>query len=158
MVELVLFPLQVFTAFLFVVMKALGSRRPVIDLSTLNLRVLKSPFKMERFLKSVFLLVWSGDWMASQDLKDVYLHILIHPYSHKFRRYLVFNWVYQFKALCFGLSTAPQVFARITALVSPFLYRVGIRIRRYLDDWLSQAPSRALVIQVWTRLFSCVRT
>ena len=33
------------------------------------------------------------------------------------------------------------------ALVSTFLHHLGIRIRRYLDDWLIQAPSRLLVLQ-----------
>ena len=41
---------------LFVVMKASGSWRPVIDLSLLNLRVLKTSFKMET-LQSVLLSV-----------------------------------------------------------------------------------------------------
>ena len=50
--------------------------------------------------------------------------------------------VYQFKALCFGLSTAPQVFTRVMAPVSAILHSMGIRMRRYLDDWLVQSPSR----------------
>ena len=60
---------------IFVVMKALGSWRPVIDLSTLNLRVRKTPFKMDT-LQSVLLSVRSGDWMVSIDLKDAYLQVL----------------------------------------------------------------------------------
>ena len=48
---------------LFVVMKASGSWRPVIDLSVLNLKVLKTSFKMET-LQSVLLLVQRGDWMC----------------------------------------------------------------------------------------------
>ena len=50
--------------------------------------------------------------------------------------------VYQFKVLCFGLSTAPQVFTRVMAPVSAILHRMGVRLRRYLDDWLLQASSR----------------
>ena len=46
------------------------------------------------------------------------------------------------QVLCFGLSTAPQVFTRVMAPVSAFLHRTGIRLRRYLDDWLIQASSR----------------
>ena len=53
---------------------------------------------------------------------------------------------YQFKVLCFGLSTAPQVFTRVMAPVSAFLHRTGIRLRRYLDDWLIQASSREQVL------------
>ena len=50
--------------------------------------------------------------------------------------------MYQITALCFGLSTAPQVFSRVMAPVSAILHYWGIRMRRYLDDWLVQSSSR----------------
>ena len=50
--------------------------------------------------------------------------------------------VYRFKALCFGLSTAPQVFTWVMAPVSAILHSLGIRMRRYLDDWLVQSSSQ----------------
>ena len=50
--------------------------------------------------------------------------------------------IYQFTALCLGLSTAPQVFTRVMAPVSAILHSLGIRMCRYLDDWLVQASSR----------------
>ena len=50
-----------------------------------------------------------GDWMVSIDLKkDTCLQVPIHPDSHKFLRFLVDGMVYQFRALCFDISTAPQ--------------------------------------------------
>ena len=54
--------------------------------------------------------------------------------------------MYHSKVLCFGLSTAPQVFTRVMALVSAILHRMGVRLRRYLDDWLLQASSREQVL------------
>ena len=129
----------------FVVMKASGSWRPVIDLSLLNLKVLKTPFKMET-LQSVLLSVRRGDWMVSIDLKDTYLQVPMHPESRKDLRFMAFGKVYQFKVLCFGLSTAPQVFTRVMAPVSAILYSLGIRLKRYLDDWLIQASSREQVL------------
>ena len=80
--------------------------RPVIDLSLLNLKVLKTPFKMET-LQSVLLSVQRGDWMVCLDLKDAYLQVPIHPDSRKYLRFIAFGQVYQFKVLCFGLSMAP---------------------------------------------------
>ena len=50
--------------------------------------------------------------------------------------------MYQFSAFCFGLSTALQVFSRVMAPVSAILHSWGIRMRRYLDDWLVQSSSR----------------
>ena len=43
--------------------------------------------------------------------------------------------VYRFRALCFGLSTAPRAFTRVMAPVSLIMHRHGFRILRYLD-WL----------------------
>ena len=136
--------LSVFYSRLFGVMKASGAWRPVIDLSTLNLRIQQTSFKMET-LQSV-LSVRPGDWMVSLDLKDVYLQVPMHPESRKFLRFIVEERVYQFKVLCFGLSTAPQVFTRVMAPVSAILHRMGVRLRRYLDDLLLQASSREQVL------------
>ena len=134
-VELAPIPPPEFYSRMFLVMKASGSWRPIIDLSTLNLLVLKAPFKME-ILQSVLLSVRRGDWMVSLDLRDAYLQVPVHPDSRKFLRFMAFGRVFQFKGLYFCLSTAPQVFTRVMALVSAFLHQSGIRIRRYLDDCL----------------------
>ena len=115
--------------------KTSGSWRPVIDLSTLNLFVDVSHFRMET-IQSVLLSVHQGDWMASIDLKEAYLQVPVHPDSRRFLRFVAQGRVYQFSALCFGLSTAPQVFSRVMAPVSAILHSWGIRMRRYLDDWL----------------------
>ena len=126
---------------LFVVWKTLGSWHPVIDLSHLNRFVDVYPFQMET-IQSVLLSVRQGDWMASIDLKEAYLQVPVHPASRHFLRFMFRDTVYQFKALCFGLSTAPQVFTRVMAPVSAILHSMGIRMRRYLDDWLVQSTSR----------------
>ena len=97
-VELAPLPSPGFYSCLFVVMKASGSWRPVIDLSTLNLRVLKSPFKMET-LQSVLLSVRCGDWMVSLDLKDAYLQVPVHPESRKCLRFLALGQVFQLQGL-----------------------------------------------------------
>ena len=101
-IELAPLPSPGFYSRLFVVMKASGAWRPVIDLSTLNLKVHQTSFKMET-LQSVLLSVRPGDWMVSLDLKDAYLQVPMHPESRKFLRFMVREKVYQFKVLCFGL-------------------------------------------------------
>ena len=45
--------------------------------------------------------------MASIGLKEAYLQVPVHPASRHFLRFVFRDQVYQFKALCFGLSTAP---------------------------------------------------
>ena len=140
-VELAPLPSLGFYSRLFVVWKTSGSWRPVINLSTLNLFVDVSHFRMET-IQSVLLSVRQGDWMASIDLKEAYLQVPVHPDSHHFLRFVAQGRVYQFSALCFGLSTAPQVFSRVMAPVSAILHSWGIRMRRYVDDWLVQSSSR----------------
>ncbi|MEL7079435.1 MAG: reverse transcriptase domain-containing protein, partial [Cyanobacteria bacterium J06582_2] len=74
---------------LFVVPKPTGAWRPVLSAILRN------------------------DWMVSTDLKDAYFQISVHPRSRKYLRFVFAGTVYQFRALCFGLSTAPQVFTRV---------------------------------------------
>ena len=154
-VELAPLPSPGFYSRLFVVWKTSGSWRPVIDLSHLNRFVDVSPFQMET-IQSVLLSVRQGDWMASIDLKEAYLQVPVHPASRHFLRFVFRDKVYQFKALCFGLSTAPQVFTRVMAPVSAILHSMGIRMRRYLDDWLVQSSSQeSLLRDLQTVLHLC---
>ena len=116
----------------------------MIDLSHLNEFVLQAPFRMETVV-SVLLSIREGDFLASLDLKDTYFAIPVHQLSRKLLRFLSGGVEYQFKALCFGLSTAPQVFARVFAAVSAWAHSRGIRLLWYLDDWLVLASSEAVV-------------
>ena len=106
---------------LFLVEKASGGWRPVIDLSHLNEFVQLTPFKMET-VASVLLSVREGDFLASLDLKGAYFQIPILRSSRKLLRFTLEGTVYQFQALCFGLSTAPQVFTRVFAVVSAWVH------------------------------------
>ena len=72
---------------LFLVEKATGGWRPVINLSHLNDFVQLTPFKMET-VASVLLSVREGDFLASLDLKNVYFQIPIHGLSRKLLRFM----------------------------------------------------------------------
>ena len=120
---------------LFVTPKVTSGWRPVIDLSCLNRFILLSHFRMET-AQSVLQSIRSGDWMFSLDLQDAYLQVPVHPQSRRYLRFCLGDQVYQFRVLCFGLSSAPQVFTRVMAPVSSVMHRSGFRILRYLDDWL----------------------
>ena len=134
-------PTPGFFSRMFVVTKATVGWRPIIDLPTLNLNVDRTPFRMETS-QTVLRAVRRNDWMVSIDLKDAYLQIPIHPASRRFLRFTAGGKTWQFRVLCFGLSTAPQVFTRVMAPVSGFLHQLGIRMLRYLDDWLILASSQ----------------
>ena len=138
---------------LFLVQKASGSWRPIIDLSTLNGYITSSRFHMET-PRSVLSSIRPGDWMISLDLQDAYLQVPVHHDSRCYLRFVVAGKSYQFRVLCFGLTTAPQVFTRIMAPVSAILHRYGVRMLRYLDDWLILASTEIACIQSRDRLLS----
>ena len=99
---------------LFLVQKASGSWRPIIDLSTLNGFVTSSHFHMET-PQTVLRSIRPDDWMISQDLQDAYLQVPVHRNSRLYLRFVMQGRAYKFRVLCFGLTTAPQVFTRIMA-------------------------------------------
>ena len=54
---------------------------------------------------------------------------------------------YHFKALPFGLSTAPMEFTVVAKEVKLMALQRGIRIHQYLDDWLVRATSHQICLQ-----------
>ena len=96
----------------------------------------------------MLLSVSQGDWLASFDLREAYIPVTVPPTSRPFLRFLLRVTVYQFQALCFGLSTAPPVFTWVMAPVSAILHSLGIRMRRYLDTWLVQSSSQESLLEV----------
>ena len=116
-------------------------------------QITSSRFHMET-PPSVLNSIRPGDWMISLDLQDAYLQVPVHHDSRRFLRFVVDGKPFQFRVLCFGLTTAPQVFTRIMAPVSAILHRHGVRMLRYLDDWLILASSKIACLQSRDRLLS----
>ena len=130
---------------LFTVPKSSGGLRPVLDLSPLNKHLQVIHFRMET-PRSVRDAIRPGDWATSLDLKDAYFHVPIHRSSRKFLRFVWNDRVFQFRALPFGLSLAPWVFTKITRELAILARSRGIRLRMYLDDWLTLAASSPLAL------------
>ena len=91
--EIVLDPGPGFYSRIFLVEKATGDWRPVIDLFHLNGFVQQTPFKMET-IASVLLSIREGDFLASIDLKDAYFQIPVHQAFRKLLRFLSGGVVY----------------------------------------------------------------
>ena len=155
--EIVSDPDPGFYSRLFLVEKSSGGWRPVIDLSPLNKFIQQTPFRIETS-NSVLLAVRKNDFLASIDLKDAYFQIPAHPSSRMLLRFVSNDTVYQFKVLCFGLSTAPQVFTRVFAAVSSWAHARGIRLLRYLDDLLILSTLRIKTRQHVDQLLSLCRS
>jgi len=125
---------------LFVVPKPNGKWRPVIDLKALNHFVKVPKFKMES-LQSIWSALLPGNYAFSLDLQDAYFHIPIHKSHRKFLRFVVRDQVYQFRALPFGLASAPWIFTQVMAQVKIMAHLEGIQLYLYFDDWLVQVAN-----------------
>ena len=80
----------------FLVRKASGGWRPVIDLKNLNAHIHAPHFRMFT-TSSVLSSVEKGDYAFKIDLQDAYFHVPIHPSSRKYLRFAFENRVYQSK-------------------------------------------------------------
>ena len=129
----------------FLVRKASGGWRPVIDLKNLKAHIHAPHFRMFT-TSSVLRSVEKGDYAFKIDLQDAYFHVPIHPSSRKYLRFAFENSVYHFQVLPFGLNTAPQIFTRLGHTVTSYLHRQGISVIPYLDDWLIHHPDRQVFI------------
>ena len=111
------------------------TEQQMLDLSNLNLYLKVEKFKMET-LETIRTSLQQGEWVTSIDFKDAYFHIPIQEQSRKYLRFHVQGQTYQFKALPFGLSTAPLEFTVIAKEMKLMALHKGIGIHQYLDDWL----------------------
>ena len=131
---------------LFLVPKPNNKWRPILDLSKLNLFLKAEKFKMET-PETIRMSLQQREWVTSIDFKDTYFHIPIQEQSRKYLRFHVQGQTYQFKAMRFGLSTAPLEFTVIAKEVKLMAIHKGIRIHQYLDDWLVRARSYQACLQ-----------
>lgn len=124
-----------FVSHLFAVAKKSGGWRPVLDLSQLNRFIRKKHFQMES-VKSIRAMIRRGDFFASLDLKDAFLHVPMDPRFFKWLRFMWNGQLYEFTTLPFGLTLSPWVFTKVLREVVAFLRSRGVRLAIYLDDIL----------------------
>ena len=141
---------------LFLVPKPGKKWRPVIDLSVLNSHLTVPTFKMET-AEVIRNSICKGEWVVSVDLTDAYFHIPIHQRSQNLLRFHVGGRSFQFKALPFGIATAPLEFTRVVKEVKLMLQNRGIRIHQYLDDWLLRAPTQQICMEQSKQLVEFVQ-
>ena len=124
-----------FYSVLFLRPKATGGWRPIIDLKQLNPYIPKDKQKQEtqNQIRSAFS---QGQWTISVDLTDAFFHIPIHRESRHLLRFSYRGKVFQYKALPFGLKTAPWIFTRTVSQIQAMPEMKDIPIHFYLDDWI----------------------
>lgn len=143
-----------FRSSFFLTTKKDGSWRPILNLRPLNrAHIRTTSFRMET-LKSIIPQLPQAEWATSVDLKDAYLHVPIHPFHQRFLAFRYREQDYIFRAMPFGLATAPRVFTSITRAILAHLRRQGLRVFAYLDDWLVVASSRRACIDTTSRVLN----
>ena len=145
---------------IFLVRKKDGDWRPVFDLKSLNQFVRKEKFKMTT-PRVVTNALHHGDWVVSVDLKDAYFHIPIHKKSRHLLRFAVETddglRVFQFRALPFGLTSAPRVFTKVILPLGHLAHMHAVCLLQYLDDWILRSTDRSLLAQQTNWLLSVMR-
>ena len=114
---------------LFIVPKPNQKWHPVLDLSALNKFLCIKTFKIET-PETIRISLQQGEWVSSLDFSDAYFHIPNHIGSRKYLRFHFQNQSFQFRALPFGLSTAPMEFTYVVKEVKLMAQSRGIRIHQ----------------------------
>ena len=145
---------------IFLVRNKDGDWRPVFDLKSLNQFVRKEKFKMTT-PRVVTNALHHGYWVVSVDLKYAYFHIPIHKKSRHLLRFAVETddglRVFQFRALPFGLTSAPRVFTKVILPLGHLAHMHAVCLLQYLDDWILRSADRSLLAQQTNWLLSGMR-
>lgn len=124
-----------FISSFFLIPKADGSKRFILNLKNLNKFIESIHFKMED-LRTAIKLLTPKAFMCNLDLKDAYFFIPVAKGSRKFLRFIFEGQMYEFTCLPFGLCTSPYVFTKVMKAVISGLRKQGLYSTVYLDDIL----------------------
>ncbi|XP_070582571.1 uncharacterized protein [Erythrolamprus reginae] len=131
-----------FYSMIFTVPKSSGGCRLILNLKQLNLYILYRKFRMHS-LQTILAAVRPQDLLTSLDLKEAYLHVPIYPPHRRFLRFCVEGVHYQYKAMPFGLSSAPRTFTKLLDVLTASLRAQSVRLMAYLDDIVILSKSQA---------------
>ena len=118
-----------------------GTKRFILNLKAFNKHLHAPHFKLED-IRTASILVKPGTFMASLDLKDTYLAVLVHHDNRKYLRFVFLDETYEFTCLPFGLCVSPFVFTKVMKPVINVLRSKGWLSCIYLDDLLCLGDTR----------------
>ena len=129
-----------YAAFFGVPKKDSQELRGCWDGRALNEYIRYEHFKMEG-VQTLKDLIQPGDFMTKVDISDAYPHLLVPTHLRHLFRFIWQGTVFQYRSLCFGLSSAPRIFTKVMKPVIEWIRSMGIRCVIYLDDILLLASS-----------------
>jgi hypothetical protein len=128
----------------YVMPKAKGGYRQVLDLRRLNRYVRDLSFKMED--ASVLIqLARKGDYATSLDVKAAFNHVPTNPSALSYLAFCFEGRLYAYKGMPFGAKHSPLVFTKIMRVVLGYVReRWCVRCVGYMDDllFLDKDPER----------------
>lgn len=137
---------------LLVVTKPGKKPRLCLDLSrNFNDQVAKRKFKLLSLEAAV---AWSepGCWYGKMDLSACFLSFPMHPDAARDLAFAFEGKFFQFDVMPFGLSSAPRIASSLLDIVSAQLHDEGMRVIRYLDDFLVIASSELAALACMKRV------
>ena len=128
-----------FNSNVFLVHKASGEWRPVIDFKQLNAHIFAPHFH-----SSVVSTVRKGDYSFKMDLQDAYFHVYQSIQMAESTYVLPLKTRYFSSEYC--LNTAPRVFTRLGHTVAAYLHCQRILVIPYLNNWLIHHTDRQVLL------------
>ena len=132
---------KVYENYIFCIQKPSGKKRVIFDMKKLNVQIKLPKLKMFKFSFAYEDLI-KNSWACKIDLSNAYWHIAVNI---NFRHYLAFKFngkTYQWKAMPFGLKTAPYLFCKLMGIfVKHIRMKFNIILFYYMDDIFIVGPS-----------------
>jgi hypothetical protein len=120
----------------YVVPKAKGGYRQVLDLRLLNSHVREIKFKMEDTL-ILKQLAREGDFATSLDIKSAFNHVLTNPSALPYLTFYFDGKSYTWKGMPFGAKHSPLIFTKLMKIVLKYIReKWKVRCIGYMDDLL----------------------
>ena len=116
-----------------------GKPRLVVDLRPTNEIILDETWVRYEDLGYVHGLIEPGDVIWSLDIRSAYYGVSLHPGFIPYCCILFHNKILAATVMLLGLNVAPRIYTAITEIVVQKLRSHGIKIIRYLDDFLGSS-------------------
>ncbi|KAA6361170.1 MAG: hypothetical protein EZS28_043304, partial [Streblomastix strix] len=120
----------------FMIKKANGKWRKILDAKTLNKQIADFHFKMHDS-NEVKQTIRPGDWGTSLDLSSAFHHLIVQTESQPYLAFEFQNNYYTYRAMPFGTKHSPIYFATaMEPIMQQIRMKTEIRIINYVDDIL----------------------
>ncbi|KAA6395736.1 MAG: hypothetical protein EZS28_008738 [Streblomastix strix] len=121
---------------IFMIKKAIGKWRKILDAKALNKHIADFHFKMHDSIE-VKQTIRLGDWSISQDLSSAFRHLIVQTELQPYLAFEFQNNHYTYRAMPFETKQSPIYFATaMKPIMQQIRMKTEIKIINYVDDIL----------------------